>query len=87
MLTLKEKDKLVFEPKEHHNLLFFTTKKQHLFWHVGGVGYFRSALLINPNRNIPVVVLGNSIGKRSANPYYISKLIYTAIRRNKVNFE
>ena len=78
------KEEFIFE--KNHNLTYFTNNKGSLFWHVGGVGYFRSALLINPRRKIGVVVLGNNIGRRGSNPYYIAKLLYTAIRRNKIIF-
>ena len=79
-------DNKEFEYNKNHNLTYFTTKKGNLYWHVGGVGYFRSAMLINPKRKIGVVVLGNNIGRRGSNPYYLSKLLYTAIRRNKIIF-
>ena len=80
-------NKMEFEYNKNHNLTYFTTKKRNLYWHVGGVGYFRSAMLINPKRKIGVVVLGNNVGRRGSNPYYISKLLYTAIRRNKILFK
>ena len=76
-----------FKIMKKHNLTYFTTPKGHLFWHVGGVGYFRSSILINPKRRIGVIVMGNNIGLKGANPYYISKLLYTAIRRNKIIFD
>lgn len=79
-----EKQEFAFQ--KNHNLTFFTTKKGTVFWHVGGVGYFRSALIINPKRKIGVIVMGNNIGKRGSNPYYIAKLLYTAIRRNKIKY-
>ena len=84
---LNNNDGLEFNILDKHNLTYFTTKKGSIFYHVGGVGYFRSAMLINPKRKIGIVVMGNNIGKRGANPYYIAKLLYTAIRRNKIKWE
>ena len=76
-----------FVKMDKHNCVFFLNDKQSVFWHVGGVGYYRVSLLLSKKRKIAVAVLGNHIGKRGANPYYISKLMYGALRRNKVHFE
>ena len=66
-----------------HNLTYFLSKRKTSFWHVGGAGTFRSSLIINPKREIGVIVLGNQVGYKEGNAHYLSKMIYTNLRRNK----
>lgn len=56
-------------------------------WHVGGVGTFRSSVIINKHKKIGVVVLGNASGRKSANVHYITKLIYSEIKRRKIKIK
>ena len=61
-------------------------KKSNQLWHVGGVGTFRSSIIINRPRKIGVVVLGNSKGKASANVHYLAKMLYSELKIKKINF-
>lgn len=53
-------------------------------WHVGGVGTFRSSIIINRYDKIGVVVLGNSKGIKSANVHYLAKMIYSELKIKKI---
>ena len=64
-----------------------TYTKSNQLWHVGGVGTFRSSVIINRKRKIGVVVLGNSKGVASANVHYLAKMLYSEMKINKINFE
>ena len=59
-------------------------KKSNQLWHVGGVGTFRSSIIINRPRKIGVVVLGNSKGKASANVHYLAKMLYSELKIKKI---
>lgn len=61
-----------------------TYKKSNQLWHVGGVGTFRSSIIFNRVKKIGVVVLGNAKGIKKANVHYISKMIYSEIKINKI---
>lgn len=63
-----------------------TYKKSNQLWHVGGVGTFRSSIIINKTKRVGIIVLGNGRGKNKANVHYICKLIYGEIKRNKIKF-
>jgi CubicO group peptidase (beta-lactamase class C family) len=63
-----------------------TYKKSNQLWHVGGVGTFRSSIIINKKRRMGVVVLGNSKGIASANVHYLAKMLYSEMKINKINF-
>ena len=63
-----------------------TYKKSNQLWHVGGVGTFRSSVILNKNRRIGVVVLGNSKGIASANVHYLAKMLYSEMKINKIDF-
>lgn len=63
-----------------------TYKKSNQLWHVGGVGTFRSSVIINKQRRIGVVVLGNSKGVSSANVHYLAKMLYSEMKIRKINF-
>ncbi len=62
-----------------------TYKKSNQLWHVGGVGTFRSSIIVNKKTKTGVVVLGNTKGKKSANVHYIAKMLYSDIKTNKIN--
>ena len=64
-----------------------TYKNSNQLWHVGGVGTFRSSVIINKHKKIGVAVLGNARGCKSANVHYIAKLIYSEIKRNKIKIK
>jgi len=61
-------------------------KKSNQLWHVGGVGTFRSSIIINRPRKIGVVVLGNSKGRASANVHYLAKMLYSEMKIKKIIF-
>ena len=63
-----------------------TYKKSNQLWHVGGVGTFRSSVVINRERKIGVVVLGNSKGVSSANVHYLAKMLYSEMKIRKIDF-
>ena len=62
-----------------------TYKKSDQLWHVGGVGSFRSSIIINKRKKLGVVVLGNGKGKSSANVHYLAKMIYSELKLKKIN--
>ena len=64
-----------------------TYKKSNQLWHVGGVGTFRSSVILNKKRKIGVVVLGNSKGVASANVHYLAKMLYSEMKINKIRFD
>ena len=61
-----------------------TYKRSDQLWHVGGVGAFRSSMIVNRHRRLAVVVLGNAKGGRSANVHYIAKLLYSELKKKKI---
>ncbi len=65
-------------------LCWHTYKNSNQLWHVGGVGTFRSSLIINRERKIAVAVLGNSKGVRTANVHYIAKMLYSELKIKKI---
>lgn len=64
-----------------------TYPKSNQLWHVGGVGTFRSSVIINRKRKIGVVALGNSKGRASANVHYLAKMLYSEMKIHKIDFE
>ena len=81
--------KAAFSTKEddkEHNLAFFLSKRKTSYWHVGGIGTFRSSMIVNPNRQTGVIVLGNQIGRRKGNTHYLAKMLYTHLRRHLLKF-
>jgi CubicO group peptidase (beta-lactamase class C family) len=62
-------------------------KRSNQLWHVGGVGTFRSSLIFNRKRRYGVAVLGNAKGKSSANVHYIAKMLYSELKKNKINLK
>ena len=61
-----------------------TYKKSNQLWHVGGVGTFRSSLIINKVKGIGVAVLGNAKGVSSANVHYIAKMLYSELKFKRI---
>lgn len=64
-----------------------TYKRSNQLWHVGGVGTFRSSIILNKRRKIGVVVLGNSKGIACANVHYLAKMLYSEIKINKIELQ
>ena len=63
-----------------------TYRKSNQLWHVGGVGTFRSSVIINKPRRMGVIVLGNSKGVSSANVHYLAKMLYSEMKIRKIDF-
>ena len=63
-----------------------TYVKSHQLWHVGGVGTFRSSIIINKNSKLGVVILGNTKGVSSGNVHYLTKMIYSELKMKKIKF-
>lgn len=61
-----------------------TYKRSNQLWHVGGVGTFRSSLILNKKRRMGVAVLGNAKGKASANAHYIAKMLYSELKNKRI---
>ena len=64
-----------------------TYKKSNQLWHVGGVGAFRSSMIINRRLGCAVVVLGNAKGGRSANVHYLAKLLYSELKKKRIHIK
>ena len=63
-----------------------TYKRSNQLWHVGGVGTFRSSIILNKQLKLGVAVLGNSKGKASANVHYIAKMLYSELKNKRIRF-
>lgn len=61
-----------------------TFDKSHQLWHVGGVGTFRSSIIVNKHSKIGVIVLGNTKGISGANVHYLAKMIYSELKIRKI---
>ena len=61
-----------------------TYQKSHQLWHVGGVGTFRSSIIVNKHHKNGVIVLGNTKGIKKANIHYIAKMIYSELKITKI---
>ena len=61
-----------------------TYKRSNQLWHVGGVGTFRSSVILNRKQKLGVAVLGNAKGKTSANVHYIAKMLYSEIKNKRI---
>lgn len=61
-----------------------TYKNSNQLWHVGGVGTFRTSIILNKKRKIGVAVLGNAKGKASANSHYIAKMLYSELKNKRI---
>lgn len=75
--TSIRKDKLLICPGWH------AYKSGNHLWHVGGVGCYKSSVIISKNKNIAIVGLGNYKGHKSARVNNIVKMIYGYISRNR----
>ena len=62
-----------------------TYRRSNQLWHVGGVGTFRSSVILNKNLKLGVAVLGNAKGRKSANVHYIAKMLYSELKSNKIS--
>ncbi len=63
-----------------------TYQRSNQLWHVGGVGTFRSSIIVNRKRHFGVIVLGNAKGKNRANVHYIAKMIYSEYKKKRIDF-
>ncbi len=74
--------------KDNHLMCagWHTYKHSNQLWHVGGVGTFRTSIILNKKLGIGVAVLGNAKGKRSANSHYIAKMLYSELKNKKIKF-
>ena len=61
-----------------------TYKRSNQLWHVGGVGTFRSSVILNKKLKLGVAVLGNAKGKKSANSHYIAKMLYSELKNKRI---
>lgn len=64
-----------------------TYKRSNQLWHVGGVGTFRTSVIINKKLELGVAVLGNAKGKTSANSHYIAKMLYSELKKKRIRLE
>lgn len=64
-----------------------TYKKSNQIWHVGGVGTFRSSIILNKKLKLGVAVLGNAKGKSSANSHYIAKMLYSELKAKRIRLK
>ena len=64
-----------------------TYKRSNQLWHVGGVGTFRTSVIINRKRRLGVAVLGNAKGQSAANAHYIAKMLYSELKNKRIQFE
>ncbi len=80
----------VSELKDDNHLMcvgWHTYKKSNQLWHVGGVGTFRTSLILNKRLRVGVAVLGNAKGKASANAHYIAKMLYSELKNNRISLK
>lgn len=72
--------------KDNHLMCmgWHTYKRSNQLWHVGGVGTFRSSVIINKKLRLGVAVLGNAKGKASANAHYIAKMLYSELKNKRI---
>ncbi len=61
-----------------------TYKCSNQLWHVGGVGTFRTSIILNKKLKLGVAVLGNAKGKASANSHYIAKMLYSELKNKRI---
>lgn len=75
------------ELKNNNHLMcigWHTYKCSNQLWHVGGVGTFRTSIILNKKRKIGVAVLGNAKRKASANSHYIAKMLYSELKNKRI---
>ena len=61
-----------------------TYKRSNQIWHVGGVGTFRTSIILNKKSKLGVAVLGNAKGKSTANSHYIAKMLYGELKKKRI---
>lgn len=61
-----------------------TYKRSNQLWHVGGVGTFRTSIILNKKLKLGVAVLGNAKGRSSANAHYIAKMLYSDLKNKRI---
>ena len=64
-----------------------TYKRSNQLWHVGGVGTFRTSIIINKKLKLGVAVLGNAKGRASANAHYIAKMLYSELKNKRIRLK
>ena len=64
-----------------------TYKNSNQLWHVGGVGTFRTSIVINKKQKLGVAVMGNAKGKASANAHYIAKMLYSELKNKRIKLK
>lgn len=64
-----------------------TYKRSNQLWHVGGVGTFRTSIIINKKLKIGVAVLANAKGRASANAHYIAKMLYSELKNKRIRLK
>ena len=75
------------ELKNNNHLMcigWHTYKCSNQLWHVGGVGTFRTSIILNKKLKLGVAVLGNAKGKASANSHYIAKMLYSELKNKRI---
>lgn len=75
--TKVRKDKILICPGWH------AYKNNNHLWHVGGVGCYKSSIIISKNKKVAVVGLGNYKGHKSSKVNNIVKMIYGYLSRNR----
>ena len=72
--------------KDNHMMCigWHTYKRSNQLWHVGGVGTFRTSIIVNRKRQYGVAVLGNAEGRASANAHYITKMLYSELKNKRI---
>lgn len=75
--------------KDNHLMCigWHTYKNSNQIWHVGGVGTFRSSIILNKKLKLGVAVLGNAKGKSFANSHYIAKMLYSELKAKRIRLE
>jgi hypothetical protein len=75
--TKKRKDKLLICVGWHAN------KNANHLWHLGGVGCYKTAVIVSKKRKIGIVVMTNCYGNRIPSHHHLAKMIYGLLSRNK----
>lgn len=75
--------------KDNHLMCigWHTYKHSNQLWHVGGVGTFRSSVIVNKREKLGVAVLGNAKGRASANAHYIAKMLYSELKNKRIKLK
>ena len=75
--TKKRKDKLLICMGWHAN------KNANHLWHLGGVGCYKTAVIVSKKRKIGVVVMTNCYDFNVPSHHHLAKMIYGLLSRNK----